>query len=40
MNIDLFPQHPYVEQVESQSGSRAVIRGTRIGVDVIVACDA
>jgi uncharacterized protein (DUF433 family) len=33
----LLPQHPYVEQVESQSGSRAVIRGTRVGVDVIVA---
>lgn len=32
----LLPEHPYVEQVESRSGTRAVIRGTRVGVDVIV----
>ena len=33
---ELLPEHPYVEQVESRSGKRAVIRGTRVGVDVIV----
>ena len=32
----LLPQHPYVEVVESRSGPRAMIRGTRIGVDVVV----
>ena len=32
----LLPKHPYVEHVESQSGMRAVIRGTRVGIDVIV----
>ena len=32
----LLPQHPYIEHVESRSGLRAVIRGTRVGVDVIV----
>jgi uncharacterized protein (DUF433 family) len=32
----LLPEHPYVEQVQSRSGMRAVIRGTRVGVDVIV----
>jgi uncharacterized protein (DUF433 family) len=30
------PAHPYVNQVESRSGRRAVIRGSQIGVDVIV----
>jgi uncharacterized protein (DUF433 family) len=32
----LLPQHPHVEVVESRSGPRAVIRGTRVGVDVVV----
>jgi uncharacterized protein (DUF433 family) len=32
----LLPQHPHVEKVESRSGTRAVVRGTRVGVDVIV----
>ncbi|MEA3340528.1 MAG: DUF433 domain-containing protein [Chloroflexota bacterium] len=32
----LFPQHPHVEIVESRSGSRAVVKGTRVGVDVVV----
>jgi uncharacterized protein (DUF433 family) len=32
----LLPKHPYVEHVDSQSGLRAVIRGTRVGIDVIV----
>jgi len=32
----LLPQHPHVEQVASRSGTRAVVRGTRVGVDVIV----
>ena len=30
------PAHPCVETVQSRSGPRAVIKGTRIGVDVIV----
>jgi uncharacterized protein (DUF433 family) len=32
----LLPKHPYVERVDSRSGPRAVIRGTRVGIDVIV----
>ena len=32
----LLPEHPYVERIESRSGMRAVIRSTRVGVDVIV----
>jgi uncharacterized protein (DUF433 family) len=32
----LLPQHPHVEVVESRSGPRAVVRGTRVGVDVVV----
>lgn len=30
------PSHPYIETVQGRSGLRAVIKGTRIGVDVIV----
>ena len=33
---ELMPQHPYVEVIDSRSGPRAVIKGTRVGVDVIV----
>ena len=32
----LLPQHPHVEMVESRGGTRAVVRGTRVGVDVVV----
>jgi uncharacterized protein (DUF433 family) len=32
----LSPAHPYVEIVESRSGPRAMVKGTRVGVDVIV----
>lgn len=32
----MLPPHPYVEVVESRSGPRPVVKGTRIGVDVIV----
>jgi len=32
----LLPQHPHVEVAESRSGPRAVIKDTRVGVDVIV----
>ena len=32
----LLPQHPHVEVVESRSGPRPVVKGTRVGVDVIV----
>ncbi len=32
----LLPQHPHVEVIESRSGPRAVVKGTRVGVDVIV----
>jgi len=32
----LTPSHPYVETVQSRSGPRAMIKGTRIGVDVLV----
>jgi uncharacterized protein (DUF433 family) len=32
----LAPAHPYIELVQSRSGPRAMIKGTRVGVDVIV----
>ena len=32
----LLPQHPHVEVIESRSGHRAVVKGTRVGVDAIV----
>lgn len=32
----VLPAHPYVTMVESRSGLRPVIRGTRVGVDVVV----
>jgi uncharacterized protein (DUF433 family) len=36
LTYHLLPQHPHVEIVESRSGSRAVIKATRVGVDIIV----
>lgn len=33
---ELLPQHPHVEELMGRSGPRAVIRGTRVGVDVIL----
>lgn len=33
---ELLPQHPHVELLTSRSGPRAVVRGTRVGVYVIV----
>lgn len=32
----ILPPHPYVEVVESRSGPRPVVKGTRVGVDVIM----
>ena len=32
----LLPQHPHVEVISSRSGPRPVVRGTRVGVDVVV----
>lgn len=32
----ILPSHPYVEVIEGYSGPRAVVKGTRIGVDVII----
>ena len=32
----LQPPHPYVEIIQSRSQPRAVIKGTRIGIDVII----
>ncbi|MCB0208214.1 MAG: DUF433 domain-containing protein [Anaerolineae bacterium] len=32
----LLPPHPYVEVIQSRSQPRAVIKGTRVGVDVII----
>ena len=32
----LLPPHAHIEIVESRSGPRAVIRGTRVGVDTVV----
>lgn len=33
---ELMPQHPHVEEIVGRSGVRPVVRGTRVGVDVIV----
>lgn len=32
----ILPPHPYVEIIQSHSEPRAVVKGTRIGVDVII----
>lgn len=32
----LLPSHPYVEVVQSRSQPRAVVKGTQVGVDVII----
>ena len=32
----LRPAHPYIEMIHSRSEARAVVKGTRVGVDVIV----
>jgi len=32
----LAPSHPYVETVQSRSGLRVMVKGSRVGVDVIV----
>lgn len=32
---ELMPQHPYIEVIDSRGGPRAVIKGTRVGVDVV-----
>jgi uncharacterized protein (DUF433 family) len=32
----LAPPHPYVETVQSRSGPRPMIKGSRVGVDVVV----
>jgi uncharacterized protein (DUF433 family) len=33
---EFMPHHPYVEVIDSRSGPRPVIKGTRVGVDVVV----
>ncbi len=33
---ELLPQHPHIELLAGRGGPRAVIRGTRVGVEVIV----
>jgi uncharacterized protein (DUF433 family) len=35
LSQQLLPNHPHVETIHSRSGPRAVIKGTRIGIDVI-----
>lgn len=32
----VMPSHPYIEMAESRSGNRPILRGTRVGVDVVV----
>jgi uncharacterized protein (DUF433 family) len=32
----MLPPHPYVEVIESRSGPKAVVKGSRIGVDVVI----
>lgn len=36
LSWQLLPVHPYVERYQSRSGPRAVIKGTRVGVSVVV----
>jgi uncharacterized protein (DUF433 family) len=36
LSEQLMPQHPYVEIVSGRGGRRAVVKGTRVGVDTIV----
>jgi uncharacterized protein (DUF433 family) len=36
LSTQLLPAHPYVEVIQSRNQPRPVIKGTRIGVDVIV----
>lgn len=36
LTAQLLPPHPYVEIIQGQEQPRAVIKGTRIGVDVII----
>ncbi len=36
LSEELMPHHPYVEVLSSRSGPRPVIKGTRVGVDVVV----
>ena len=36
LSEELMPHHPYVEVLNSKSGPRPVIKGTRVGIDVIV----
>jgi uncharacterized protein (DUF433 family) len=36
LSWQLLPVHPYVEIYQSRSGPRALIKGTRVGVSVIV----
>jgi uncharacterized protein (DUF433 family) len=37
LSQQLLPNHPHVETIQSRSGPRAVIKGTRIGIDVIAS---
>ncbi len=32
----MLPSHPYVEIIESRSGPRAIVKGTRTGVDIVI----
>lgn len=32
---EILPRHPYVEVLDSRSGTRPVVKGTRVGIDVI-----
>jgi uncharacterized protein (DUF433 family) len=34
--MKMIPTHPYIETTSSRSGPRAVVKNTRVGVDVIV----
>jgi len=36
LSEELMPHHPYVEVLNSRSGPRPVIKGTRVGIDAIV----
>lgn len=36
LSEELMPHHPYVKAIDSKSGPRPVITGTRVGIDVVI----
>jgi hypothetical protein len=36
LDTHLAPQHPHVERIQGKGGWRAVVKGTRTGIDAVV----